>query len=340
MVVIILNLGVIGLGSMGKRRIRLIKENFPQITVVGIDSSKERCDEVKSLFDIDVYNDSNEFFAQNKFDAVFISTPPLTHSNLIKQALNSNLNVFTEINLVSDGYVENINLANQNDLVLFLSSTQLYRKEIKFINSKVQSSDKITNYIYHIGNYLPDWHPWESYKNFFVGNKKTNGCREILAIELPWIVDVFGDIKKLHVSKNKITDLEIDYPDSFFINIIHENGSRGVLIVDLASRKAVRNLEIINEDIYLSWDGTPQGFEEFDFDLNEMKKLNLYEEISKENEYNQTIIENAYLEEIKDFFNVLSGDANEGLHSFEKDKYVLDIIDTIESINDNDVFEV
>ena len=334
-----MDVGVIGLGSMGKRRIRLIKDNFPEINVVGIDNNKERCDEVKSLFNIEVYTDSMEFFNKNSFDAVFISTPPLTHSSIITQALNSNLNVFTEINLVSDGYGDNLKLSSQKELILFLSSTQLYRKEINYINSKVTESNKTTNYIYHIGNYLPDWHPWESYKNFFVGNKKTNGCREILAIELPWIVNVFGDISRIHVSRNKITNLEIDYPDSFFINIIHKNGSNGALIVDLASRKAVRNLEIINEDMYISWDGTPQGFEEFDFDVNEMKKLNLYDEISSENDYNQTIIENAYLEEIKDFFKVLSGENNEGLHSFEKDKYVLDIIDIIETMNDTEIYE-
>lgn len=334
-----MDVGVIGLGSMGKRRIRLIKENFPEVNVVGIDNSKERCDEVKSLFNISVFNDSTEFFNKNECDAVFISTPPLTHSKLISQALNSNLNVFTEINLVNNGYDENIKLSNENEKVLFLSSTQLYRKEINYISSKVAKSDKITNYIYHIGNYLPDWHPWESYKNFFVGNKKTNGCREILAIELPWIVNVFGDISKIHVSKNKITDLEIDYPDSFFVTLAHKDGSNGVLIVDLASRNAVRNLEIINEDIYISWDGTPQGFKEFDFELGEMKELNLYDEISKETDYNQTIVENAYLEEIKNFFNVLNS-TEEPLHSFEKDKYILDIIDIIESVSDSEVYEV
>lgn len=334
-----MDIGVIGLGSMGKRRIRLIKENFPEVNVVGIDNSIERCDEVKSLFNIPVFSDSNEFFNQNNFSAVFISTPPLTHCKLINQALNSNLNVFTEINLVSDGYEENIELSNSKGLILFLSSTQLYRKEIAYIDSKIKESDKTTNYIYHIGNYLPDWHPWESYKNFFVGNKKTNGCREILAIELPWIVNVFGDISKIHVSKNKITDLEIDYPDSFFVTLTHKNGSNGVLIVDLASRNAVRNLEIINEDAYISWDGTPQGFEEFDFDINEMKKLDLYDEISTKEDYNQTIIENAYLEEIKNFFNVLNSSEN-ALHSFEKDKYILDIIDIIESIDDTEVYEV
>ena len=334
-----MNIGVIGLGSMGKRRIRLIKSNFPEINIVGIDNSEERCREVEDLFNIKTFNDSDEFFKNNDCDSVFISTPPLTHSKIINNALNADLNVFTEINLVSDGYDENLKLANKLEKILFLSSTQLYRKEINYIDSKVMESDKITNYIYHIGNYLPDWHPWESYKNFFVGNKKTNGCREILAIELPWIVDVFGDISKIHVTKNKITDLEIDYPDSFIVSLSHKNGSNGVLIVDLASRNAVRNLEIINEDIYLSWDGTPDGFEEYDFDLKEMKKLNLYDEISKEKDYNQTIVENAYLEEIKNFFNVLNS-KEEPLHSFEKDKYVLDIIDVIEDIDDTEVYEV
>ena len=31
-----MNFGVIGLGSMGKRRIRLIKDNFPEINVVDL----------------------------------------------------------------------------------------------------------------------------------------------------------------------------------------------------------------------------------------------------------------------------------------------------------------
>ena len=329
-----MNVGVIGLGSMGKRRIRLIKANFPNVNIIGIDNNEERCKEVEELFNIKTMSSSDNFFANNDFNAVFISTPPLTHSKIINNALNANLNIFTEINLVKDMYDENIDLANENNLVLFLSSTQLYRKEINYITSKISNLTKTTNYIYHIGNYLPDWHPWESYKNFFVGNKKTNGCREILTIELPWIVNTFGEIKQVHVSKNKITDLEVDYPDSFFVNIIHKNGSNGVLIVDLVSRQAVRNLEIINEDTYIQWDGTPDGLREWNPSSNELERIKLYEEISNQDDYNQTIIENAYLEEIKDFFNALESNRKHGLYSFEKDKYVLDVIDVIEKIND------
>ena len=329
-----MNVGVIGLGSMGKRRIRLIKSNFPDVNIIGIDNSEERCKEVEGLFNIETLTDSDEFFENNDCSAVFISTPPLTHSKIINDALNNNLSVFTEINLVKDMYDENIDLADENNLTLFLSSTQLYRKEINYIASKISDFNKTTNYIYHIGNYLPDWHPWESYKNFFVGNKKTNGCREILTIEMPWIVNTFGEIKQVHVSKNKITDLEVDYPDSFFVNIIHKNGSNGVLIIDLVSRHAVRNLEIINENGYIQWDGTPEGLKEWNPDSNELNQIKLYEEISNQEDYNQTIIENAYLEEIKDFFNTLDSNQRYGLYSFEKDKYILDVIDIIEEIDD------
>ena len=334
-----MNVGVIGLGSMGKRRIRLIKSNFPDVNIIGIDNSEERCMEVEELFNIKTLNNSDEFFKNNDCRAVFISTPPLTHSKIINNALNNNLSVFTEINLVKDMYDENIDVANKNDLTLFLSSTQLYRKEINYISSKISNLSKTTNYIYHIGNYLPDWHPWESYKNFFVGNKKTNGCREILTIELPWIVNTFGEIKQVHVSKNKITDLEVDYPDSFFVNIIHKNGSNGVLIIDLVSRQAVRNLEIINEDIYIQWDGTPEGLKEWNPDSKELDEINLYDEISNQEDYNQTIVENAYLEEIKDFFNTLNSNQKHGLYSFEKDKYILDVIDIIEEIDDKKSYE-
>ena len=329
-----MNVGVIGLGSMGKRRIRLIKSNFPDVDIIGIDNSEERCKEVEDLFNIKTLSNSDEFFEDNDCEAVFISTPPLTHSKIINDALNNNLSVFTEINLVKDMYDENIDLADENNLTLFLSSTQLYRKEINYIASKISNFNKNTNYIYHIGNYLPDWHPWESYKNFFVGNKKTNGCREILTIELPWIVNTFGEIKQVHVSKNKITDLEVDYPDSFFVNVIHKNGSNGVLIIDLVSRHAVRNLEIINEDGYIQWDGTPEGLKEWNSNSNELDEINLYDEISNQEDYNQTIIENAYLEEIKDFFNTLDSNQRHGLYSFEKDKYILDVIDIIEEIDD------
>ena len=45
-----MNIVVIGLGSMGKRRIRLIKELYPEYSIVGIDGRKDRRDNAAVLY--------------------------------------------------------------------------------------------------------------------------------------------------------------------------------------------------------------------------------------------------------------------------------------------------
>ena len=106
-----------------------------------------------------------------------------------------------------------MSLAKEVCKTLFLSSTFFYREEIRYIRSKI-SNDKKWNYSYHIGQYLPDWHPWESYKDFFLGDKRTNGCREIMAIELPWLTGTFGEVDRVNVLSDKLTGLNIDYKDN------------------------------------------------------------------------------------------------------------------------------
>ena len=115
--------------------------------------------------------------------------------------------------------------AKKRGRILFLSSTFLYRKDIQYIKDRV--AGKRTNYIVHTGQYLPDWHPWESYQSFFVNDPRTNACREIMAIDLPWIIQMFGPVKDLCVKKGKDSILNIDYNDNYIISFEHENGSRG-----------------------------------------------------------------------------------------------------------------
>ena len=149
---------------MGKRRIRLLSER-KDIQLFGIDSQESRCEEVKEKFGIKCYASIAEVVKAEQPDAAVISTSPLSHAAIIKECLENNLHVFTEINLVSDGYAENIALAKERSKVLFLSSTFLYRKETQTIIEKANQATCPLNYIYHIGQYLPDWHPWESYNN-------------------------------------------------------------------------------------------------------------------------------------------------------------------------------
>ena len=161
--------------------------------------------------------------------------------------------------------------AKELGVTLFLSSTFLYRKDIQYIVKRAQNQP--VNYCIHTGQYLPDWHPWEDYQTYFIGDRRTNACREILAIDLPWILRTFGEVEKLHVTSSKLSSLKIDYPDNYIINLTHKNGSNGVFFCDVISRCGGRRAEIINETIHLLWNGTPDSLLEYDVDTKKMKKV-------------------------------------------------------------------
>ncbi len=160
---------VIGLGSMGKRRARLLKRARPQASLCGVDLSPARREEAEAL-GIRAYESLEAALAAKTPRAAFVCTAPVTHAAIIARLLQAGVPVFTELNLVDDGYDELTAEAREKGVPLFLSSTMLYRGETQYIKRRVQEFSKPVNYIYHIGQYLPDWHPWENYKNFFVGD--------------------------------------------------------------------------------------------------------------------------------------------------------------------------
>lgn len=317
---------VIGLGSMGKRRIKLLKAFFNDLTIIGIDNNPERVKSAADEYGIDCYHALTDI--SENLDCAFVCTSPQFHASIIRECLENNLHVFSEINLIDDLYDENIQLAKQKERILFLSSTPLYKEEMRIIDSRVKQNGKPCAYQYHVGQYLPDWHPWDNLKDFFISNKRTNGCRELLAIELPWIQNVFGTIKTVHAVKTKLTGLKLDFPDAYLIQTEHSNGTVGSLTVDVVSRQAVRKLEVFNEDLYIRWDGTPEALYEKDMISGELKQIPAGEYIHEEG-YSESVNEYAYMKEIEEFFEVLKG--KEPLYSFEKDKMILRIIDEIEN---------
>lgn len=326
-----MNIVVIGLGSMGKRRIRLMKGIYPKFQIYGVDCNIDRVLKVAKEFKISCYQSIDDIPLKNKIKCAFVCTTPLAHGWIITDCLNRGFHIFTEINLVDTRYKENILLAEERRLLLFLSSTPIYRAEMQEIKNIVEKQNEPVHYIYHVGQYLPDWHPWENYKDFFVNDKKTNGCREIFAIELPWMSKAFSKIQHMgqKTISGKMTKLQIDYDDNYIVSLNHENGSSGIFIVDVVCRHPVRSLEIYNESMYLRWNGTPKTLEMKNLEKNEMETISIEDNYTSEIGYSTFINEEAYVNEIIHFFEVLEH-GNPMKYSFEEDQEILNIIDQIE----------
>ena len=320
---------IAGLGSMGKRRARLTKGIDAAIQIVGVDTAESRRDEALRLGLADAaYATIGEAVAAEHPDAALVCTAPLAHAAVIGELLDHDLPVFTELNLVSDGYRENMAKAAAKKLPLFLSSTMLYRRETQYIKQQVAEFGKPVHYIYHIGQYLPDWHPWENYKNFFVGNARTGGVREIFGIDLPWLLDAFGDVESVTVQKDTISDLGLPYPDCVTLLLRHKGGVQGVLAADVVSRKAVRSFECFGDGIHLFWEGNPKAL--YEFKDGDKRFVNTYASFEHDSRYSDNVVENAYVDELTNFFGVLKGD-EQPKWSFEKDLKAIELMDFIES---------
>lgn len=322
---------VIGLGSMGKRRIRLMRAMKLPVDIVGVDSQVDRCNAVMAEYGVECDISIGRIANRKRIDCAFVCTAPLSHAEIIKECLEHGWHVFTEINLVSDWYDENIALAQKKGVELFISSTPIYRDEMRKITEEIKGSNCPVSYLYHVGQYLPDWHPWEQYKDFFVGNERTNGCREIFAIELPWMMKAFGEIKDVHVLSNKLTGLEINYQDTYLVQITHVNGNKGMFAVDVVCRRPIRRLEVYNEEIYIEWQGTPQTLKKENLHTRHLEQMDcgIY---YKEAGYSEFVNEYAYINEIKEFFAVVEGKQPE--YTMEMDANTLRLINQIEGVYD------
>ena len=78
-----MNIVVIGLGSMGKRRIRLIRDMYPDYAITGIDSRKDRREEAEKLLNIRTFSAISEIDLE--IDSAFVCTSPLSHATIMKR---------------------------------------------------------------------------------------------------------------------------------------------------------------------------------------------------------------------------------------------------------------
>ncbi len=320
---------VVGLGSMGKRRMRLMREFFPFCDCAGVDSRPDRRSEAEERFSAAAYDSLPAALEQFRPEAAFVCTSPLSHSGIIRQLLEAGVAVFTEINLLPEGYRENLQLAREKGLLLFLSSTPIYRAELRWVEQHLSEQQGPVWYRYHVGQYLPDWHPWENYKDFFVGDSRTGGVREIMAIELPWMQRAFSPVESFSAAGARLTGLAIGYQDALALTLRHQNGTVGSVVFDVVSRRAVKELEVFGEGTYVHWDGSPAGLTHYDPAAGETRSIRLYDRVDQDPRYASNIVENMYVDEMQAFFDRLAG-REARVHTFEEDLRVIELMDAIE----------
>ena len=122
---------VIGLGSMGRRRIRLMQAMKDAPEIVGVNRSAERRAQVEKEFGIRTFPTLAEAVAEARPQAAFLCTAPAGHGPAVMECIDAGLHVFMEINLLGGWYAEAAERAKEKGVKLFISSTPVYRREVR-----------------------------------------------------------------------------------------------------------------------------------------------------------------------------------------------------------------
>jgi len=240
---------------MGKRRIRCLRRlGFDAIT--GYDPRPDRQLEASSAYGIPTTGDWAEA-ANLPVDAWVVSTPPDTHVSYGLHAVERGIPFFTEANVTDPRTPELMARLEATGGVGAPSCTLRYFPGPRRLKSLIASGavGRPLAFTYQSGQYLPDWHPWESYKDFYVSKRSTGACREIVPFELCWLTDALGPVETVSCLKGKVSDLDADIDDVYQIlmRFSHSN-VLGHLMVDVVARPAVRLFRLNGTEGSLEWD--------------------------------------------------------------------------------------
>ncbi len=296
---------ILGLGSMGKRRIRCLK-HIGHYDIFGFDIKEDRREEAKNQYGITVL-ETKERINYIDFDVFIISVPPDKHNEYLEIAISNKKPAFVEAGVLFEGLDLMNSRALQEKVLIAPSCTLKFHSAIKDIKYIVKSKKygEITNFSYHSGQYLPDWHPWENVRDYYVSKKLTGACREIVVFELSWLIDILGFPDDYKSFFGATTDVGAEIDDTYIISLKFRK-SYGSLVVDVVSRYAIRNLILNMELGQIQWNWDIPQVRLFDANKKRWILYNQSEESSAEKGYNKNIIEKMYIDEMICFFEALN----------------------------------
>jgi len=236
---------VIGLGSMGKRRILNLKE-LGRFEIFGFDTREDRRQEASRRLRIKTISRIHDAI-ETKPDAIIISTPPDSHLEYAKLAIKNKINFFMELNHSYKDLQKIIKALKGKKILAASSCTMLYHPMVKRIKQILEKNDigKVLHVYHHFGHYLPLWHPWENYKEFFVSKKETGGAKELVPFEMVWLSYLFSNPKKVFGNVTKISNLDVNINDIYQIQLEFKNKILCSLVLDVFSKPSSREMKIL-----------------------------------------------------------------------------------------------
>lgn len=248
---------IAGLGSIGRRHFRnLIALGEQNLILLRTRKATLPDDELAGY---PVETDLNEALKKHKPDAVIVANPTSTHMDVAIPAAESGCHILLE-KPVSHS-LERLdvlqNAAQKSGSKILVGFQFRYHPTLNKARELIQSNalGKVLTVHAHWGEYLPQWHPWEDYRQSYAARADLGGGVIVtLTHPLDYLRYLLGDVHSLWSFNGHISPLEMDVEDVAEIGLKFASGAVGGAHVNYFQRPPVHRLEIVGTNGTLRWD--------------------------------------------------------------------------------------
>jgi predicted dehydrogenase len=299
-----MRIGVLGLGSMGSRRIRDLQSLGHEVR--GADLRADRNRRANERFGIQTFGTAQDMIASG-LDAFVISTPPDQHSMCYVLAFDARLPFFGEASIVTpkSSWFE----AHQarSGVQGFASATWRFYAPLVELRERLLSAGgvAVTAVHHEYADYLPRWHPWEPYWEFYAGARRaTSAAREMVPFELEWLCWLFGPVAAVSATVARLGEWRTDIDDSYFMNILFVSGLRSTMRVELHREAPARAATVCAQSVSYQVDFNTDTLRQYNNTAGAWELVPL-----RESEAASSDLERVYAAEMRAFVAAVEGRA-------------------------------
>ncbi|KAA6463098.1 Gfo/Idh/MocA family oxidoreductase [Acidobacteria bacterium AB60] len=293
---------VVGLGGIGQRHVRNLRALLGddvqiiayrvrrQMHVVTPAMSADTGRNVEETYSIRAFADFHQALAEQP-DIAFICNPSSLHVPVALDCIHAGCDIFIEKPLSNslEGVQELIRSAEERKRVAMVGYQLRFHPCVRTLSEIIRSGalGNLLSVRSTIGEYLPNWHPYEDYRQMYAARADQGGGVVLSQIhEFDYLYSLFGSPKRVFAIGGHWSELDIDVEDTASILMefevdgrplpvhLHQDylqsppsrqceviGDRGKVLMDLNAKKVT---------FYRRHDSNPQEHSFLEFERNQL----------------------------------------------------------------------
>ena len=248
---------VLGCGSIGKRHIRNLLA-LGANRVLAFDPRDDRREEVRSQYAVQVFEHIEQAWHEHP-QVALIAAPTSIHLPLALQAARHGCHLFIEKPVADSlaGLDQLFDEVKKNGLITLVGCNMRFHPGIAQTRRLIGegAAGKVTSVLAQVGQYLPNWHPGEDYRQTYSARKSLGGGVVLDAIhEIDYVRWFLGEVKLVAAFCGKLSSIEVDVEDTAAILMRTHSGAIAEVHLDYVQRVYSRTCQVIGEEGSIFWD--------------------------------------------------------------------------------------